>query len=139
MKNKDFIRIVNAVNPDKNQKEKMFENILNKRTQNPWYSIWKFGVLAMSIICLAIIINGHFHDITHISPYGIRAYKQESSDFYYQNNWYQESGIIPKSDDFIYITTIVEKGETIDIYQGIEPDTLILKKQNSYYLYQHVK
>lgn len=140
MKNKMFIQTLNKVEPSKNKKDKMLENILSKKTKTK-YSInyvWKLGMVSLCFVFCFLIVNGFEKKEVGINPTSIgpRTAMEESNEFCYQDICYKEIGVLKNKAGGKYLDTVYDNNKKVIIYQGEEKDTIIVKKENSYFLYQ---
>lgn len=138
MKNKEFIRIMDTVRPSELQKDKMLENILNKKSKHYWGYVWKFGMIPLCLFCTCIMLN---HSKEPVDPilHKPRVLTNETQDFCYQERCYQKIGEMNKKGELIYIDTILEGNTKIEIYKGNTEETLILKQDDTYFLYQRLE
>lgn len=143
MKNKIFIQTLNKVKPSKEEKDKMLKSILSKKRKARTYGnyIWKFGMVSLCLTCSFLIINGFYKEDMGIYPASIvpRALMEELNEFCYQDICYKRVRMEKSKSGGVYLDTIDDNNEEIEIYQGEQKDTIILKYDNSYFLYQKIE
>ncbi len=148
MKNKYFIQILDRVNPNEEQKERILKQVLigqEKKNKKNIY-IWKYGIAIAYVCVFCFIMNGFFQEET-LKPSPVshqsRVYVEEENklEFCYKNNCYQEIGITNNIEHFEFIETIfdIRTDTLVNIYQGEIGDTIIIEYDNSYFLYQKLE
>ncbi len=143
MKNKIFIQTLNKVKPSKEKKDKMLENILTKKTTSKisMNYVWKFGMVSLCFVCSFFIMNGFYQEDKSLVPASIepRTLMEESNEFCYQSICYEKIGVLKNRTGLQYLDTIEDSNGKKIIYQGEQKDTIIIKYENSYFLYQKIE
>lgn len=143
MKNKKIIQALNEVKPSKNEKDKMLETIFLKNRKPTVYKnyAWKFGMVSLCLVCTFLITNGFYKEDMGISPASFepRVLMKEEHNFCYQNVCYEKVKEIKNKVGVKYLETIYDNNEEIMIYEGNQEDTIIVKRGNSYFLYQKIE
>lgn len=143
MKNKVFIQALNEIKPSREKKDKMLENILAKKRKNKIYEnhVWKFGMVPLCFVCICLTMDGFYKEETGFQPASIepRALMEEKKEICYQNVCYEEIKRVEDKAGVTYLETIYDNNEEIEIYQGEQKNTIIIKRENSYFLYQKIE
>lgn len=145
MKNEKFIHALDKVKPSIKEKDKMLENILSKRkrTKNYRSYVWKFGMVSLCFCCSFLIINGFYNEeaSTRDNSVFIRpaTFEAGTNELCYQDICYEEKKVLKNKAGGKYLDTIYKDNEEIMIYQGEQEGTIIIKRENSYFLYQKIE
>ncbi len=143
MKNKTFIQALNKVEPSKNKKDKMLENILSRKRKTKFSInyVWKLGMVSLCFVFCFLIVNGFEKEDMGINPTSIgpRTAMEETNDLCYQNICYEKVKGVKNKEGMKYLDTVYDNNKKFIIYQGEQKDTIIVKCENSYFLYQKIE
>lgn len=147
MKNQKIIQAFNQVRPNKAQKEKMLQQILEPKTKQAfhWQAIWRFGFTCL--IITVFLTGSQLWKKPNLEVGVPRAYEsrereiEEDLMFCYEGVCYQRVEFVAKEDTFQFLYFLFDEriDEEIKVYQSKLKNMIILNWNDFYVLYQKIE